>query len=452
MINAKIVACRVGFQARFLHDLETFKTKVHGPMTSLIKGGKIVTTTFSSARFKENDFWSNVIFFLNSIVAQAGCVVNTGGGPGGMAAANKGASTSGAVSLGLGLDLPKEQGFNPFVQQSVKFYEFILRRFGLIAYPSHFFVTPGGLGTLDETFEVLALKDRFGHTDTGVHFIGQDFYSGLAEFIRSLHQHRMIRRPLDELFTLIPDQKLFRNANTPSGIVLNESFVKSLLKDQQPLFTSVNPVDIDAIGRDILINDDRIRGLGLGSTVSVFGGQLMDRKLGRRTNSSALSLSRHMNQRGLSVLTRFGQVGAADMENIYSEHSLSDGKFVQFNYLADHGYKYRNKLRPILDFNSAVGIKVMMARHTTRAFVFMPGGFGTLDFLFELACLQQTGKMGRKVPIILFNINGFYDPLIHYIKDQMVRHRTINPADVDLFRVVNYTKEAMEIIDNATDD
>jgi uncharacterized protein (TIGR00730 family) len=114
----------------------------------------------------------------------AGFAVITGGGPGAMEAANKGASESGGVSVGLGIELPFESGMNDWADVGINFRYFFARKTMFVKYSQGYIVLPGGLGTLDELFEALTLVQTGKITRFPVALIGVDYWSGLIGWLR----------------------------------------------------------------------------------------------------------------------------------------------------------------------------------------------------------------------------------------------------------------------------
>jgi uncharacterized protein (TIGR00730 family) len=111
--------------------------------------------------------------------------VITGGGPGAMEAANKGACEAGGVSVGLGIELPYEQGLNPYVDIGVNFRYFFVRKTMFVKYAQGFVVLPGGLGTLDELFEALTLVQTRKVTRFPIVLFGTEYWSGLVDWLRN---------------------------------------------------------------------------------------------------------------------------------------------------------------------------------------------------------------------------------------------------------------------------
>ena len=118
-------------------------------------------------------------------ISELGLAVITGGGPGIMEAANKGAHEAGGVSVGLGIELPFEQGMNPYVDLGVDFRYFFARKTVFVKYSSAFIVMPGGFGTFDELFEALCLIQTHKISKFPLVLVDSAYWSGLLDWIRS---------------------------------------------------------------------------------------------------------------------------------------------------------------------------------------------------------------------------------------------------------------------------
>ncbi|WP_157249518.1 TIGR00730 family Rossman fold protein [Nonomuraea typhae] len=143
-------------------------------------------TVFGSARTPENAEDYQLGVDLGRALAEAGYAVITGGGPGVMEAANRGATeVDGAVSVGLGIELPFEQKMNDYVDLGIEFRYFFVRKTMFVKYSCGFIALPGGFGTLDELFEALTLVQTHKVTSFPVVLMGTSFWSGMVDWIKT---------------------------------------------------------------------------------------------------------------------------------------------------------------------------------------------------------------------------------------------------------------------------
>jgi uncharacterized protein (TIGR00730 family) len=139
-------------------------------------------TVFGSARFKEDHPYYRLARAIGAELAQAGFATLTGGGPGVMEAANRGAHEAGGVSHGLSIILPHEQKTNPYVDLNVDFHYFFTRKVCLVKYSCAFIVMPGGLGTLDEMFEAATLIQCQKIGPFPIILMGTKFWKGMQRW------------------------------------------------------------------------------------------------------------------------------------------------------------------------------------------------------------------------------------------------------------------------------
>ncbi len=143
---------------------------------------------------------------IGAALARAGYAVITGGGPGAMEAANRGASEAGGLSVGLGIELPFEQDLNEWVDVGIAFRYFFVRKTMFVKYAEAFVILPGGFGTLDELFEALTLVQTRKVTRFPVILFGTAYWSGLIDWIRNTMAATGTISPADlELFTATDD-------------------------------------------------------------------------------------------------------------------------------------------------------------------------------------------------------------------------------------------------------
>jgi uncharacterized protein (TIGR00730 family) len=140
---------------------------------------------FGSARTPTDDPEYALARETARIAGEAGLAIITGGGPGAMEAANKGALEAGGPSVGLGIELPHEQGINRYVDLGLNFRYFFVRKTMFVKYAQGFVVLPGGLGTLDELFEALTLVQTTKVTRFPIVLFGSQYWSGLVDWLKN---------------------------------------------------------------------------------------------------------------------------------------------------------------------------------------------------------------------------------------------------------------------------
>ena len=163
-------------------------------------------TIFGSARVTEGDPTYDLARELGRRLGGAGFSIVTGGGPGVMEGANRGAMEAGARSAGLNIRLPEEQEPNPYQTLSLNFRYFFVRKVMLVKYATAFVLFPGGYGTLDEFFETITLMQTGKIRRFPMLLIGGDYWPGLARWIDDVLVDRALISPADRhLFQIVED-------------------------------------------------------------------------------------------------------------------------------------------------------------------------------------------------------------------------------------------------------
>src|SRR6202167_3835325 len=145
----------------------------------------MAVSIFGSARTKPGSAEYELAAHMAQDLVRAGYAIITGGGPGVMEAANKGANEAGGVSVGLGIELPLESGLNDYVNVGVEFRYFFVRKTCFIKYSQAFVVLPGGFGTMDELFEAVTLVATGKITKFPIVLVGSAYWSGLIDWLKS---------------------------------------------------------------------------------------------------------------------------------------------------------------------------------------------------------------------------------------------------------------------------
>ena len=145
----------------------------------------MAVSIFGSARSKPGAPEYELATDIAAGLTKAGYAIITGGGPGVMEAANKGAAAANGVSVGLGIELPLEAGLNDYVNVGVEFRYFFVRKTVFIKYSQAFVVLPGGFGTMDELFEALTLVATGKITKFPIVLVGTEYWSGLLDWMKT---------------------------------------------------------------------------------------------------------------------------------------------------------------------------------------------------------------------------------------------------------------------------
>lgn len=170
--------------------VEEITWRIFRIMAEFVDGFQFLSATkrqisvFGSSRFPEGSKWCVEAEKLGHMLGKAGFSIVTGGGPGIMEGANKGAYEAGAVSIGLNIQLPREQRINPFVTRAIAFHYFFTRKVMLAASAQAYVYFPGGYGTLDELFEILTLIQTGKSEKLPVVLIGSEYWGPLKNWIK----------------------------------------------------------------------------------------------------------------------------------------------------------------------------------------------------------------------------------------------------------------------------
>ena len=164
-------------------------------------------TVFGSARFKEGDPYYSAARNFGRKIADLGFTTMTGGGPGIMEAANRGAFESGGKSVGCNIHLPFEQKINPYLTKSITFEHFFVRKVLLVKYSYAFIILPGGFGTMDEFFEILTLVQTKTVTNFPIVLFGKEYYKPLMENIEWMAERGTISKEDMALVLYTDDQE-----------------------------------------------------------------------------------------------------------------------------------------------------------------------------------------------------------------------------------------------------
>ncbi|MEA3272164.1 MAG: TIGR00730 family Rossman fold protein [Patescibacteria group bacterium] len=392
-------------------------------------------TIFGSARTKPQNKYYKAAVKLGKMLGNNKHTVITGGGPGIMEAANKGAFGTKGESIGLNIELPFEQVLNKFVKKSMGFHYFFTRKVMLTAPSQAFAFFPGGFGTMDEFFEVLDYIDLQKMKKIPVVALGKDYWNPLHDFLKkhSMMSIKALNKEQLDLYKIVDK---------------TEDVYAHVKKTKERLYFSDLSPDQFSTGeaanwRIFRIMAELVEGFefitDLRNEVTILGSS----HLGPDTKyySQAYDLANRLGKDKYTILTGGGP-GIMEAAN----RGAFDAKTDSIGLLMQYNDKVRKNqyLTKSLSFHFPFTRKLIITA-PSLGFVVFPGGYGTLHQTFELLTLMQTGKIG-KIPLILFG-KDFWQPLAEYLERYFYKkYKTINKEDLDLFQIVDSVDEAVKII------
>lgn len=452
----------MGF-ADFLHlkektaDFEDVKSitqnnswKIFKIMAEFVEGYDIMAnhvnevTIFGSARTDPSDPYYQEAVNLGYLLGSHNFTTITGGGPGIMKAANKGAFNAGGTSIGLGIELPHEQQINPFVTHAVNFSYFFTRKVMLTSPSQAFVYFPGGYGTLDEFFQVLH-ESALGFTQkVPIVLVGHEFWDPLMDFLKNTCVNTVntissqdlenihIVDTSEEAFSIIRNTEDYPNLadispgniadDTSNGI--NWRIFKIMAEFVEGLdFLSNLDKNVTLLGTNKISSDDAYY-------------------------DKVYALSRRLALKDYNIVTGGGQ-GIAEAANKASRDA--DKHAYAIVMALDDSIKRGTQINDYVDKMITCGFpftRQFILTGPSTSYVYCPGGLGTLHQLFEVLTLVQTGKV-KTSPLVMFD-EEYWQPLLEYI-DQTLNQKfhTINPEDIDLYTPLNKEMDVVSHIDKA---
>ncbi len=391
-------------------------------------------TILGSARLPKNGHYYRVAEDLGYLLGRNGFTTITGGGPGIMEAANKGAYEAGGKTVGINIQLPFEQRINPYVTESAAFYYFFTRKVMLTSPADAFVFFPGGFGTMDEFFEVVDFMELGFMQKVPIVLVGKEFWEPLLKFLQNNSS------ALAHSFSpeIINEWHLVDTAEDAFGFIKN---VQDLSNE-----CSVSNEDIYCQGgpdwRVFRIMAELVDGFEfltkLQNDVTVFGTKSI--LPGSSYYSAAYEVGKLLAENGFTTITGGGP---GIMEAANKGAFEAGGESVGINMRWSKGERVNNFITKSAGFFFPF-VRKLIITSPSKAFVFFPGGFGTLHQLFELLTLQET-KKSPVVPIILVG-SDFWKPLIAYFHILFHDFKTIGLTDQDLVKVVDRPEDVLKYI------
>jgi uncharacterized protein (TIGR00730 family) len=392
-------------------------------------------TILGSARLKKDNPYYILAQDLGKILGKNNLAVLTGGGPGIMEAANKGIFEAGGQSYGVNIQLPFEQVLNPYVHHSTSFNYFFTRKVMLTSPASAFVIFPGGFGTLDELFEIVDLMEQGLMQKVPIVLVGKEFWEPLLVFLKKAVL------PLGSIKPEVID--MWEVVDTAEEVYQKIAHIKggpSICEMSPENFRCGSNIDwkIFRIMAELVEGFDFLNQIK--NAVTVLGTKNPVAK--EKYHDAAYDLGQHLGEYGYTTVTG-GGFGIAE--------SVNRGAFELGGVSVGLGVKVGDKpllnkyLTKSLSFVFPFTRKLIVTA-PSHAFVFFPGGLGTLHQLFEVLTLMQTKKMARR-PVILFD-HTFWEPLHHFIKQSLVHGvETISDDDDEFYQIVDNVESILSTLE-----
>ncbi|OGH69002.1 MAG: hypothetical protein A3I29_01050 [Candidatus Magasanikbacteria bacterium RIFCSPLOWO2_02_FULL_44_11] len=401
-------------------------------VTEIVEGYQFLSTlereviVLGSARLPPNNKYYKVALELGRLLGKNGFTTVTGGGPGIMEAANRGAFEVGGESAGLNIQLPMEQRVNPYVKKATSFYYFFTRKVMLTSPGNAFVFFPGGFGTLDEFFEVVDYMNLGFMDSAPIVLVGTEFWKPLVSFLRT--------KAIKEVHSLeekhIANWRIVDTADEAFELIKNSSDRPNVC-DNNPN----NPLCADGSTdwRVFRILSELVQGFEFLTTIKHNVTVLGTKSLlpGTPHYAAAYKLGKLLAQAHHTVLTGGGSgVVEAVNKGAFENGGESIGLALHINNHDRLNAYVTKSLSFFFPF-----VRKLIVTSPSKAFVFFPGGFGTLHQLFEVLTLIETEKM-PSVPVFVYD-KMFWQPLVEYVHQLFVEFKTISQVDETFIRVID---------------
>ncbi len=391
-------------------------------------------TILGSARLHHDNKYSLVAYDLGKLLAENDFTVITGGGPGIMEAGNHGAYDGGGESIGINIQLPFEQRVNQYVKKSTGFYYFFTRKVMLTSPANAFVFFPGGYGTMDEFFEIVDLMDMNKMQRVPIVLVGKEFWQPLIDFLRqkAVPIGSVLPSVIDSWHLVETAEEAYQFIKNTKDREVESELSPHHFQNGQKLDWKIFRIMAEMVdGFEFLT--------GIKNSVNVLGTKNIT------TESEYYQVAYRVGQRlakeGFSVVSGGGP---GTMEAVSRGAFEIGGQSIGINI--KYGYKERKNayLTKAIGFQFPYIRKLIITSPAT-AFVFLPGGFGTLHQLFEVLVLIQTKKM-EPMPVLLYN-HKYWEPLLAFIKEVMVHKLgTVNDEDDEFYQIVDSEDHLLDAI------
>ncbi len=391
-------------------------------------------TILGSARIPSNNKYYKIAEELGYLLGKGGFTTITGGGPGIMEAANKGAFEGGGMSVGLNIQLPFEQRINPYVNKSIAFYYFFSRKVMLTSPANAFVFFPGGFGTLDEFFEVVDNMEIGYMPKVPVVLVGKEYWGPIVSFLKAKSArevHSVSEAEVDRW-------RIVENAKDAFEFLKNSPDRTSVCDTG-----STNPHCQGSLDWNIFrIMAELVDGFEFLTKISNGVTVLGTKSLLPGTNyyNAAYEMGKSLAENQFTTITGGGPgIMEAANKGAFEKGGVSVG----INMRVEKGERVNNYITKSIGFFFPF-VRKLIITAPSEAFVYFPGGFGTLHQLFEMLTLQETKKI-NPITTLLYG-KEFWQPLIDIIHNLRHEFKTIGQLDEESLKVINDPKDILQYL------
>lgn len=422
-------------------DLRGSTWQVFRIMSEFVEGYQFLTqferqvTVMGSARTHTNSPYYQEAVRVGAMLAKHKFAVVTGGGPGIMEAANKGAFEAGGMSVGINIELPHEQRINPYVRKSLGCYYFLTRKVLLTAPAQAFVIFPGGFGTLDELFEVLDQIRSGNLSRVPVVLVGKSYWEPLMFFLKSNVFERIHAVTEDDLSMV----HIVDTAEEAMDIVKKTKSIPAQCSLDARQFCSDDAINwrVFRIMAELVEGFEFLRDTG--GVITMLGTPRV--KLDSKYYKDAYYLAQSLAKKHMGVVTG-GGAGIAEAAN-KGAYEAGGGSF-GIDMWVDKQERINPYITKSRNFYFPFTRKLMLTT-PSHGFVLFPGGYGTLNMCFEILTLIQTGKI-KKIPVVLYG-KEFWEPLLLFVKEnQFEREHTIAEEDLSLYSLADSAEDVVKML------
>lgn len=395
-------------------------------------------TIMGSARLSPNTKYYKIAEQLGKLLAKNNFTTITGGGPGIMEAANKGACRAKGKSVGLNIELPFEQHINAYVNKSTGFYYFFTRKVMLTSPANAFVFFPGGFGTLDEFFEVVDYMELGLMEKSPIVLVGKEFWEPLLKFLR---------QECAGIINAVSEQQINSWQLVDSATEAFEYIKDTSDRPNSCTLDSTSPFcQIGTEWNIFRIMAELVNGFEfltkLSNDITIFGTQTILPE--SPYYEAAYEVGKILAQNGFTTITGGGPgIQEAANKGAY-EHG---GQSIGLDMRIQDKERLNKYVTKSMGFFFPF-VRKLIITAPSKAFVYFPGGFGTLHQLFELLTLQETQKI-NPIPTIVYG-REFWQPLLDFIHLLYSDFKTISQSDEDFITVIDRPEDVTSYIDIST--